>query len=194
MSLPFAIAVFCGSKSGVDPKHARSAERFGRELATRGIRLIYGGGRIGLMGVVARAVRDGGGEVTGVIPDFLMQLEVGDTDNDVLEITDSMHSRKQRMFELADAFVSLAGGLGTLDETIEIITWKQLRQHDKPIVVLNEDGYWDLLPAMVNGFIDAGFSGSKCAGLFEVVDNIDAVFRAIAAAPAPTTTVDSGKL
>lgn len=194
MNFPSAIAVFCGSKAGADPTHARSAELFGHEMAKRGIRLIYGGGRIGLMGLVARAVRDGGGQVTGVIPDFLMQLEVGDTENDVLEVTDSMHSRKLRMFELADAFVSLAGGLGTLDETIEIITWKQLRLHDKPIIVLNEGGYWDLLPTMVDKFIDGGFAGAKSRGLFEVVDDIDALFHALANASAAKNPGDKGRM
>ncbi len=115
-----AICVFCGSRTGSDPAYENAARALGRLMAEKGIRLVYGGGHVGLMGVIADAVLDAGGQVTGVIPDFLRRREVGRDDLTDLVITDSMHSRKQRMFELADAFVALPGGLGTLDETIEV--------------------------------------------------------------------------
>lgn len=194
MSKPSAIAVFCGSKPGADARHMQTARDFGREMAARGISLVYGGGRLGLMGAVADAVKAGGGHVTGVIPEFLMKLEVGNDDIDVLEVTDSMHSRKTRMFDLSDAFVSLAGGLGTLDETVEIITWKQLGLHDKPIVVLNDGGYWDLLPAITAGFIDAGFANPTASALYTVADSIDAVFQAIARSGPTSLRTDSERL
>jgi len=185
-----SVAVFCGSKPGTDPRHMKTAEAFGRGLAERGMRMVYGGGRVGLMGEVARATRDAGGKVTGVIPEFLMKLEVGDTANE-LEITDSMHSRKQRMFELSDAFVSLAGGLGTLDETVEIITWKQLRLHAKPIIVLSEDGFWNGLPEMVQGFVVSGFAGEAAPDLFQVVPRLEDVF-AILETVQPSAAESSG--
>jgi len=179
MSIPSAIAVFCGSKPGHDPRHREAAVALGRGMAERQIRLVYGGGRVGLMGAVADAVQEGGGMVTGIIPDFLMQREVGNAKVDTMEVTDSMHSRKQRMFELSDAFVTLAGGLGTLDETIEIITWKQLRLHNKPVIVISIDGYWDMLKAATKGFTDAGYAYASDADLFTVVDSVEAAFEVL---------------
>jgi hypothetical protein len=178
-----SVCVFCGSKHGVDPLWRRSAERLGRLMAERDIRLVYGGGRIGLMGVLADAVLAAGGHVTGVIPDFLVKLEVGNGNVTELVIVDSMHERKRRMFELSDAFVVLPGGLGTLDETFEIITWKQLRQHSKPIVVINAGGYWTPFAVLIDAIIAGGFAHPAVAQLFTVVDDADSVFAALAAAP-----------
>jgi len=179
MNFPSSIAVFCGSKPGHDPKQIETARALGRAMGENGIELVYGGGRVGLMGAVADAVQEAGGKVTGIIPDFLMQREVGNTKVDALEVTDSMHSRKRRMFDLADAFITLPGGLGTLDETIEIITWKQLKLHDKPIVVINVGGYWDLLASATRHFTDAGFAYASDAELFRVVDSVDAALDAL---------------
>lgn len=170
-----SVAVFCGSKPGVDPRHMATAEALGRGMAARGMRLIYGGGKVGIMGKVAETVRVGGGEVVGVIPEFLMKREAGDT-SIPLEVTDSMHTRKRRMFDLADAFVSLAGGLGTLDETVEIVTWKQLGLHSKPILVLNDGGFWRGFEAMVKDFTDTGFAGKDAGKLFQMVESVDAAF------------------
>lgn len=194
MSFPSSIAVFCGSKPGNDPAQMASAEALGRGLAERNIRLIYGGGRVGLMGAVADAVQQAGGAVTGVIPEFLMKREVGNSEIDVLEVTDSMHSRKRRMFELAGAFVTLAGGLGTLDETVEIITWKQLRLHDKPIVVISVDGYWDVLKTATASFTEAGFAYASDADLFEVVASVDEAFEVLAASKPGTMDTTGEKL
>ena len=122
---------------GADPVHEAAARRLGEQMAERGVTLVFGGGRIGLMGVVADAVLAGGGRAIGVIPEFLKDLEVGNDDVTEQIVTGSMHERKTRMFELSDGFVVLPGGLGTLDETLEIITWKQLRLHSKPVVIVN---------------------------------------------------------
>lgn len=178
-----SVCVFCGSKNGGNPQWRRTAERLGRLMAQRGIRLIYGGGRIGLMGVLADAMLAAGGRVTGVIPEFLVKLEVGNGNVTELVIVDSMHERKRRMFELSDAFVVLPGGLGTLDETFEIITWKQLRQHSKPVVIINAGGYWSPFKALIDAIIAGGFAHPAVAELFTMVDDADSVFAALAAAP-----------
>jgi len=175
MPMPKSIAVFCGSKPGADPRHMATARSLGAAMAARGIELIYGGGRVGLMGGVADGVRDGGGKVTGIIPAFLMKREIGDTAGK-LEVTQTMHERKQRMFELADGFVSLAGGIGTLDETADILSWKQLGLHKKPIILLSEDGYWRAFEAMIADFLGAGFANPTDGDLYNVVDSVDAVF------------------
>ena len=184
-----AIAVFCGSRAGSDAAYAEAARRLGAALAARGIGLVFGGGRIGLMGIVADAVLAGGGRVTGVIPEFLDQLEVSHDGVTELIKVGSMHARKHTMFTRADAFVILPGGLGTLDECMEIITWKQLRQHSKPIVVLDVGGYWQNLLALIDDVIDAGFAHPKARQLFTSVASVDDVFAAIAAAPEPDKIV-----
>ena len=173
------ICVFCGSKAGDDPSHLALAREFGAAIGARGLGLVYGGGRIGLMGAVAEAAHAAGAQVTGVIPEFLMKLEVGNTAIGTLEITDSMHNRKRRMFELSDAFVALPGGLGTIDESIEIITWKQLRLHDKPIIMLSKDGYWASFENLVSAVIGAGFAHPAVAELYSVVDSVEDAFAAI---------------
>lgn len=178
-----SICVFCGSKMGADPAWRAQAARLGTVLAGAGIRLVYGGGRIGLMGIVADAALKGGGRVIGVIPDFLMKLEVGHASVSELEVVDSMHERKRRMFELSDGFVVLPGGLGTLDEAFEIITWKQLRQHSKPIVVMNAAGYWSPFSKMIDSIIEGGFAHPKIRELFMMVDDADGVLPALRAAP-----------
>jgi uncharacterized protein (TIGR00730 family) len=184
-----SLCVFCGSRAGEDPAYAATAEALGKAMADRQIRLVYGGGRIGIMGIVAQAVFDGGGQVTGIIPDFLMHLEVGNTQVGDLVITESMHTRKARMFELSDAVIVMPGGLGTLDEAFEIITWKQLRQHDKPIVLVNINGYWDPFVTLVESIISGGFAHEKVMELFSVVDSVEAIFPALENAPEPDQVV-----
>ena len=169
-----AVAVFCGSRSGTDPAYAAAAAALGRGLALAGTGLVYGGGKIGLMGVLADAALAAGGQVTGVIPAFLMRLEVAHDGLPRLLTTDSMHARKQRMFELADAFVALPGGLGTLDEIIEIITWRQLRLHDKPVLLCDVAGSAAPLVAAVEAMIARGFADPATRGLFEVADGVAA--------------------
>jgi uncharacterized protein (TIGR00730 family) len=137
------ICVYCGSGSGRNPAFAKAARALGRELAEAGIGLVYGGGSLGLMGEVARATLKHGGHVTGIIPGFLSQREEMLMDAQELIVVDDMHQRKQLMFVKSDAFVAMSGGLGTLEELVEQLTWSQLGQHIKPIVLLNIDGYWD---------------------------------------------------
>ena len=179
-----SLCVLCGSREGTAPAYRNAAKDLGARIAQRGVRLVYGGGAIGLMGILADAVVSRGGEVVGVIPDFLMKWEVGHANLSDLVITDSMHARKTRMFEMADGFVVLPGGLGTLDETFEIITWKQLRLHDKPIVVLDVGGYWAGLAALIDQIVASGFASPAVAELFRIVRTPDEVFAALEAAPA----------
>lgn len=189
-----AICVFCGSRTGSDPAYENAARTLGRLMAEKDIRLVYGGGHVGLMGVIADAVLDAGGQVTGVIPDFLRRREVGRDDLTELVVTDSMHSRKQRMFELADAFVALPGGLGTLDETIEVATWKQLGLHAKPIVILDAAGYWGALSALLTSVVKGGFAYGDIQTLWSVVDSAEQVFDAIDAAARPGPKAASARL
>ena len=184
-----SVCVFCGSREGNDPAYRAAAVRFGTLLGERGVRLIYGGGSIGLMGVLADAALAAGGEVVGVIPDFLMKYEISHARLTDLVITGSMHDRKRRMFEMADGFVVLPGGLGTLDETFEIVTWKQLRLHDAPIVVLDVGGFWAPLRALIDAIVAGGFAHEAIAELFTVVASVDDVFPALESAPEPNEEV-----
>jgi hypothetical protein len=174
MSYVHTVAVFCGAHAGHDPAFRAAATRLGRLLARADMRLVYGGGRVGLMGALAEGALAEGGQVIGVIPEFLTRLEAAHHGLSELIITDSMHSRKRRMFELSDAFVSLPGGLGTLDETIEIITWRQLKLHDKPILICDvADSATPLLAAM-EAAITAGFARSDVRTLFERTEGVNA--------------------
>ena len=163
-----SLCVFCGSRAGVDPAFGEAAEALGRSLAEHDVRLVYGGGSIGLMGVVMQAVVDNGGAVTGVIPEFLMRREVGNPALTELIVVDSMHERKRRMFELADGFAVLPGGLGTLDEAIEVITWRHLGLHSKPIAVLSVGDYWSTFGALIEQVIAKGFGDGAIRSLFSV--------------------------
>jgi uncharacterized protein (TIGR00730 family) len=179
-----AVAVFCGSRPGHDPALREAAVTLGAGLAAQGIRLIYGGGRVGLMGAVADAVLDGGGEVTGVIPDFLTRLEVAHPGVDDLRVTDSMHTRKRMMFDMADAFVTLPGGFGTLDETIEVLTWRQLGLHAKPIILCNAGGWVGALLSTLRGTVTQGFASADCLDMLEVLDSPRDVLARLRALPA----------
>ena len=179
------ICVFCGSSMPVDSGIAEAAERLGRLTAEAGLRLVYGGGGIGLMGIVARAAIAAGGQVVGVIPNFLKTREVGLAEGAALETVETMHARKTRMFELSDAFVVLPGGLGTLDETIEIVTWRQLGLHDKPILLVDHGGYWRPLLGLIDHAVGAGFARPDSRRLFSVVSSVDEVHPALARVPAP---------
>lgn len=151
------MCVYCASSIGTDPRFAEAADALGSMLARRGVRLVYGGGRVGLMGRVADATLAGGGEVYGVIPKGLFSKEVAHTGVTQLFEVDSMHERKQLMFELSDAFVALPGGLGTLEELAEITTWAQLGIHAKPILLVDVDGFWSPLVALLDGMVTARF-------------------------------------
>src|SRR5262245_41056191 len=145
-----ALCVYCGSNTGTDPAFVKTAQDFGRILAQSGIRLVYGGGSIGLMGALAASVIEHGGEVTGIIPEFLTAAERPRRLAQELIVTRDMHERKRTMFERADAFVALPGGLGTLEELVEQMTWAQLGRHKKPILVANINGFWNPLLGLVD--------------------------------------------
>lgn len=179
-----SLCVYCGSSTGADPRHAREAARFGRLLGDACLELIYGGGKIGLMGILADAALEAGAKVTGIIPTDLKRIELAHAGLDELVVVESMHDRKRRMFERADAFVVLPGGVGTLDETFEIITWRQLGLHGKPIVIVDDGGYWRPLVALIEHTIAGGFTGPALRDLFAVVERVDDVLPAIARMPA----------
>jgi uncharacterized protein (TIGR00730 family) len=169
-----SVAVFCGSRHGSNPAHAAAAQALGTALAEAGMTLVYGGGGVGLMGVVAEAAIAAGGRVHGVIPEFLTRIERIYPAVAELEVTGSMHSRKTRMFELADAFIAIPGGLGTIDELVEIVTWRQLGLHDKPVLVLDAAGWAQPFVALVEALIAGGFVAPESRGLFTVVPDVAA--------------------
>lgn len=176
-----SVAVFCGASAGHAPVFRSAALELGRGLAASGMRLVYGGGRVGLMGAVADGALEAGGAVVGVIPEFLTQWEVAHTGVADMTVTDSMHSRKQRMFDLSDAFVSFAGGLGTLDETFEILTWRQLKLHDKPILICDVAGSAAPLAATIEATIEAGFARPDIRRLYEIIDGVPALLARLQA-------------
>src|SRR3954465_2598838 len=189
-----SVAVFCGTRAGTDPAHLAAARALGAGLAAAGMTLIYGGGGVGLMGAVAEGTIRGGGRGHGVIPEFLTRVGRPGPNLAQLEITTSMHTRKTRMFELADAFVTLSGGLGTLDETVEIITWRQLGLHEKPIIILDINGWAQPFLALVDGMIDQGFVDASNRRLYAVAADVPAALGQLRAAPAPDTAVPPERL
>lgn len=173
MDFSHNVCVFCGSMSGHDPAHAALARALGAGLARAGLGLVYGGGRIGLMGAVADGALDAGGRAIGVIPDFLMRHEIPHRSLSRLEVVGTMHQRKQRMVELSDAFLTLPGGFGTFDETVEIITWRQLGLHHKPILIVNGGGWARALVGLFEAAIAQGFARPKTRALFDVADGVE---------------------
>ena len=178
-----AVCVYCGSSGQVDPRYREAATRLGRGLAGRGITMVYGGGRIGLMGLAADACLTAGGAVIGIIPEFLQQREVDHPGVKQLIVVGSMHERKQRMTDLADAFVILPGGLGTLDEFFEILTWKQLGLHSKPIILLDAAGYWQKLIELLDHLVEQRFVRAEMRALWEVAPDVDRLFELLALEP-----------
>lgn len=163
------LCVFCGSQSGQNPDFRRDAADLGTRMAASGVGLVYGGGRVGLMGACADAVLAGGGRVVGVIPEFLRDKELDHKGAQEMIVVPDMHTRKRLMFERADAFCILPGGIGTLDEFFEIITWRQLHRHNKPIIVLNTAGYWDHMKGLLDTIIDRGFAHEGHTALVDFV-------------------------
>jgi uncharacterized protein (TIGR00730 family) len=178
-----SICVYCGSRPGRNTAYAAAADALGRAIAGEGWRLVYGAGGVGLMGTVARAAQDAGGDTFGVIPTHLMKLEVGKTDLTRFIITETMHERKKVMVMNADAIVVLPGGAGSLDEFFEVLTWRQLGLHGKPIILLSVDDYWAPLTALLDHVVDQGFADASLLGFVETTtsasDTITALRRAL---------------
>jgi len=182
------VCVFCGSSPGRDGRFVESAKRFGELLGKEKFNLVFGGGGVGLMGTVARAASDAGSQVTGVIPTFLVNRERPEAAHSTkMIVTRDMHERKQKMFELADAFVALPGGIGTLEELVEQLTWIQLGQHQKPLLILNIGGYWDPLLALLTNFRDMGFMGQHAIDNLLVADRVEDVLPKLRTAAAPVS-------
>ena len=185
-SLPSSICVFCGARFGTDPGAGDIARALGRLLAEKGIRLVYGGGGVGLMGLVANAALDAGADVVGVIPRFLLQREAGHPELSETIVVDTMHERKLKMFERSEAFVVLPGGIGTLEELFEVLSWRTLGLHTKPIVIVDQGGYWQPLADLLKSVVERGFADPSHLDHVAFVRSLPEILPAIAAMPGET--------
>ena len=176
---PKSVCVYCGSRAGIDPAYAVDAHNIGAALAENGWRLVYGAGDVGLMGTVARAAQNVGGDTFGVIPQHLVDWEVGKTDLTTYIVTETMHERKKVMFMNCDAVVVLPGGAGSLDELFEALTWRQLGLHSKPIYLLNTNGYWGPLISLMNHVVTQGFADASLLDYITVVPDAAAATLAL---------------
>lgn len=181
-STPFSLCVYCGSRSGSDPAHLEAAERLGNAIGRRGWRLIYGGGRVGLMGAVADAALAAGAAVVGVIPESLMRLEVGHRGLTELLVVRTMHERKQAMAERADAFAALPGGIGTFEELFEVWTWRHLGYHQHPIGLLDVKGYYEPLMSFLDRTVAEGFVNEEQMSMLTRHADVDALLDGLQAA------------
>ena len=184
MSKITSVCVYCGSSPGRSARFTEAGRKLGNDLARAGIRLVYGGGSKGIMGAVAEGCMEEGGAVTGIIPRFLMNKEATETALERLDeliVTEDMHERKHRMFERSDAFVALPGGIGTVEEIIEIMTWAQLGRHEKPIVFANIDGFWNPMLSLLNHMKAEGFIHSQTRVRPWVIDTAGGIVPALMA-------------
>ena len=177
-----SVCVYCGSQPGRDPDHIAAGRALGRAIAAHGLRLVYGGGTRGIMGAVASGVLSNGGNVTGIIPEFLVDMEatrhsLGQLNE--LIVTEDMHARKHKMFERADAFITLPGGIGTLEEIVEIMTWAQLGRHEKPMVFANINGFWNPMLELLRHMREQGFIHTAERVQPLVIDNVEDIIPAI---------------
>lgn len=186
------VAVYCGSADGNDPAYLAEARALGTAIAAAGLGLVYGGASVGLMGAVADAALAGGAEVIGVLPDVLAGKEIAHAGLTRLELVSTMHERKARMAELADAFLVLPGGYGTLEELLEAVTWAQLRLHNKPVILINTAGYWEGLLAFLDTAVTAGFLKEKNRKLLRVATNADEAVRILVVANSRLLEPDLG--
>jgi len=186
------LCVYCGSSGAVEASYREAASELGARLAAAGIELVYGGGRVGLMGLLADAALAAGGKVTGVIPRRLLDAEVAHLGVSELVVVESMHDRKRVMADKSDAFAVLPGGIGTLDELFEIISWKQLELHDKPILLIDIGDYWAPLRALLDHIVLTGFARPQTRGLLRVLPSISGLMVALSEAPpgSPKTDVE----
>jgi uncharacterized protein (TIGR00730 family) len=182
MSRVFSVCVYCGSRNGEDPAYTAAATALGTAIATHGWRLVYGAGDVGLMGQVARAAQSGGAQTFGVIPEHLLDREVGKSDLTSFVVTETMHERKKVMFMNADVVVLLPGGAGSLDEVFEVLTWRQLGLHKKQVYIVNTNGYWSKLIDLMRHVVTEGFAADSLLDYMTEVPDIDTLTRALRAA------------
>jgi uncharacterized protein (TIGR00730 family) len=187
---PFSVCVYCGARHGHDPAYTAAARALGTAIGRRGWQLVYGGGRVGLMGEVADAARTAGARVIGVIPDALMQMEVGHQDLDDLQVVRTMHERKRRMAEQSDAFIALPGGIGTFEELFETWTWRHLGYHDRPLGLLEVQGYWAPMLAFLRQSVAAGFMDGGQMAMLRIETSVDAMLDALQASAGPRRMPD----
>src|SRR5437879_1839071 len=189
-----SLCVYCGSSGAVETRYREAASELGAQLARAGIEVVYGGGKVGLMGLLADAALAAKGKVTGIIPSHLRDAEVAHPGVSELVVVDSMHERKRQMAERADAFAILPGGIGTLDEMFEIVSWKQLQLHDKPVLLVDIGGYWAPLRALLDHIIAHGFARPQTRLLLRVVPTVAALMEALSEEPAPALEINSERL
>ena len=190
MTEPFSVCVYCGSRHGAKPSYTAAARALGNAIGARGWQLVYGGGKVGLMGEVADATLAAGGRVVGVIPESLKRLEVGHLGLHELHVVPTMHIRKQMMAERAQAFIAMPGGIGTLEELYEVWTWRQLGYHDQPIGLLNVDGYYDDLLSFMDRTVSEGFLSDSQRSNLQVGNEAEALLLKLAALAAPSGAAD----
>lgn len=168
-----SVCVFCGSRTGLKPHFKDLAQSVGRKIAEMGCRLVYGGGSIGLMGAVSKSVQENGGKILGIMPQGLLKKEIGKFDLDSLIVTEDMHQRKKLMFTNSDFAIVLPGGIGTMDEFFEILTWSQLGIHNRPIILVDHEKFWEPLISLLQHQVAMGFAESTVFELFQVIDQAD---------------------
>lgn len=178
-----SVCVFCGATAGDDPAFADAAKDLGTGLAKAGLTLVFGGGNKGMMGFVASAALAGGGRTVGIIPQFLADVEIAHQESSELHIVDGMHARKRKMFDLSDAFVALPGGLGTLDEAVEMMAWGQLGRHDKPVILISTHDYWAPFIRVIDQIVSHKFAHRDIHALFRVVDAPAEALRLLGSRP-----------
>lgn len=177
------VCVYCGSSARADEIFKQASAELGRILAENGVRIVFGGGRVGLMGIVSDAALNNGGEVVGIIPNHIAEKEVAHNGLTELYVVETMHERKQMMVDRADAFVIMPGGLGTMDEFFEIFTWWQLGLHDKPIIIINVAGFWTPLLALIDNIIEHKFARPEDRQHLKFIDSVDGVMDALIRSP-----------
>jgi uncharacterized protein (TIGR00730 family) len=181
--LPSSLCVYCGSRFGTDPAYREMATGLGELIARKGITLVYGGGGVGLMGLTANAALKSGGKVVGIIPTFLLKREAGHPDLTETVVVETMHERKLEMFDRSDAFIILPGGIGTLEEFFEVLSWRTLGLHTKPIVIIDQGGYWQPLEALLKSIVDGGFADRGHLDHVVFVKSVADVLPALEAMP-----------
>ena len=193
-SSPFSVCVYCGSRMGARPAYQALARALGTAIGQRQWQLVYGGGRAGLMGEVADAALAAGGKVVGVIPDSLMKLEVGHAGLSELHVVHTMHQRKQMMAERSDAFIAMPGGIGTFEELFEVWTWRHLNYHNRPLGLLDVEGYWAPMVAFLKHSVAEGFMGDDQMAMLRVDDDVNRLLDALVTGRSDVSDDDFGRI